>query len=65
MTSTIGISVAKEHLLDAQDNLAEAIKTIRRVGKNFPDLESELSQATSHLHLAKDLMQASGRRLPE
>lgn len=64
MTSTISINVAKEHLLDAQDNLVEAIKTIRRVGKNFPDLESELSQATTHLNLAKELMQVSGRRLP-
>ena len=64
MTSTISISVAKEHLSDAQDNLVEAIKTIRRVGKNFPDLESELSQATTHLNLAKELMQVSGRRLP-
>ena len=64
MTSTISINVAKEHLLDAQDNLVEAIKTFRRVGKNYPDLESELSQATAHLNLAKELMQVSGRRLP-
>ena len=64
MTSSISISVAKEHLSDAQDNLVEAIKTIRRVGKNFPALESELSQATVHLNLAKEMMQVSGRRLP-
>lgn len=65
MTSTIDISVAKEHLTDSQDNIAEALKTIHRVLKSYPILEQELVTATSHLKSARELMGLAGKRLPE
>jgi hypothetical protein len=65
MTSTISADFAKEHLVDGQDNITEAVKTIRRVLKSFPDLEPDLSQATTHLTSARESMQLAVRRLPK
>jgi len=65
MTSTICVDVAKEHLADGQDNINEAVKTIKRVMKSFPDLETDLANATSQLTSARDSIQSAGRRLPK
>lgn len=64
MTSTISPAVAKEHLGDGQDNIAEAIKTIRRVVRSYPDLAPELDQATVNLNVAKESMRLAVQRLP-
>jgi len=64
MTSPIGADVAQEHLADGQDNIAEAVKTIKRVLKSFPDLEPELAQATAQLDAAKTSMRQAAKRLP-
>lgn len=64
MTSTIGVDIAKEHLTDSQDNIAEALKTIHRVLKSYPGLEQELATATVHLKSARDLMGLASKRLP-
>lgn len=65
MTSTISADVAKEHLGDGQDNIKEAVKTIKRVLKSYPDLATELDEATKHLTSAREKMQQAGRRLPK
>lgn len=65
MNSNIGAAVANEHLVDGQDNITEAVKTIKRVLRSFPDLEPELTQATTHLTSAREAMQLAGRRLPK
>lgn len=65
MTRTISVHIAKEHLTDSQDNIAEALKTIHRVLKSYPVLEQELAKATTHLKLARDLMGLAGKRLPD
>ena len=65
MASNIGADVAKEHLVDGQDNIKEAVKTIRRVLKSFPDLAPELDQATTHLTSARESIQLAGQRLPK
>ena len=64
MTSTISAAVAQEHLTDGQDNIKEAVKTIRRVLKSFPDLNPELTQAIDNLTVARESMVQAGRRLP-
>jgi ABC-type branched-subunit amino acid transport system ATPase component len=65
MARSIGADVAQEHLADGQDCVKEAINTIRRVLKSFPDLAPELNQATAQLTLARESMQSAGRRLPK
>jgi len=65
MARNIGADVAQEHLADGQDCVKEAVNTIRRVLKSFPDLEPELTQATTHLTSARESMQLAGRRLPK
>jgi ABC-type transporter Mla subunit MlaD len=65
MTSTIGTAVAREHLADGQDNIMEAVKTIRRVLKSFPDLEPDLTNATTQLNSAKESLRQASGRLPE
>lgn len=65
MTSTISADFAQEHLGDGQDNIIEAVKTIKRVLKSFPDLAPELSQATTHLKSARESIQLAARRLPK
>jgi hypothetical protein len=65
MASNIGADVAAEHLADGQDNIKEAVKTIKRVIKSFPDLQPELEQATAHLTSARESMELAGRRLPK
>lgn len=65
MTSIISAAVAQEHLTDGQDNITEAVKTIRRVLKSYPDLEPELTQATDKLTSARESMAQAGRRLPK
>lgn len=65
MASNIGVDVAKEHLVDGQDNIQEAVKTIKRVLKSFPDLAPELTDATTHLTSARVSMQLAGKRLPK
>jgi hypothetical protein len=65
MASNIGADVAKEHLADGQDNIKEAVNTIRRVLKSFPDLAPELTEATTHLTSARVSMQLAGQRLPK
>lgn len=64
MTSTISAAIAKEHLTDGQDNINEAVKTIKRVLKSFPDLEPELIQASDKLLSARESLVLAGRRLP-
>jgi hypothetical protein len=65
MTSMIGTSVAREHLADGQDNIMEAVKTIKRVLKSFPHLESDLANATTQLNSAKESLRLASDRLPE
>lgn len=65
MTSTISADVAKEHLGDGQDNITEAVKTIKRVLKSYPHLATELGEATTHLTSAREKMQLAGLRLPK
>lgn len=65
MASTIGADIAQEHLADGQDNIKEAVKTIRRVLKSFPDLAPELDAATTHLTSARESMQVAVQRLPK
>lgn len=65
MTSIISIAVAKEHLTDGQDNINEAVKTIKRVLKSFPDLEPDLTQASDKLASARESMALASRRLPK
>lgn len=65
MASTIGPDVAREHLADGQDNIKEAVKTINRVLKSFPDLGPELTKATDQLTSARESMMAAGRLLPK
>jgi ABC-type Fe3+-citrate transport system substrate-binding protein len=65
MSSPIAPNVALEHLTDGQDNIKEAVKTIARVLKSYPELEPELTKATSQLTLARESMQQAGRRLPK
>jgi hypothetical protein len=65
MTSNIGADIAQEHLTDGQDNIGEAVKSIKRVLKSFPQLEPELSKATDDLKSARESMQLAGRRLPK
>jgi len=65
MASTIGADVAKEHLTDGQDNIKEAVNTIKRVLKSFPDLAPELTQATTQLTEARESMQLAYQRLPK
>lgn len=65
MARNISADVAQEHLADGQDCVKEAVNTIRRVLKSFPDLAPELNQATAQLALARESMQSAGRRLPK
>lgn len=65
MTSIISAQVAKEHLGDGQDNIKEALKTIQRVRKSYPDLSTDLDEATAHLTSAREKMQIAGQRLPK
>jgi len=65
MTSTISASIAQEHLGDGQDNIKEAANTIKRVLKSYPELASELDEATIHLASAREKMQLARRRLPK
>lgn len=65
MTSIISAAVAQEHLGDGQDNITEAVTTIKRVLKSYPDLAKELNQATTHLTEAREKMQLAGQRLPK
>lgn len=65
MASTIGADVAKEHLADGQDNIKEAVNTIKRVLKSFPDLAPQLTQATTHLTSARVSLQAASQLLPK
>jgi hypothetical protein len=65
MNNTISTKVAKEHLGDGQDNVIEAVKTIKRVLKSYPDLAPELNQAATHLTSARESMELASRRLPK
>ena len=65
MTIPISPAIAKEHLGDGQDNIAEAVKTIKRVLKSYPHLAPELNAATVHLTSARESMQLADGRLPK
>lgn len=65
MASNIGADVAKEHLVDGQDNIKEAVNTIKRVLKSFPALAPELVDATNKLTMARESIQLAALRLPK
>lgn len=44
---------AHEHLRDGEDTLAECLKTLKRVTKHYPELESVLNLAAGHIDGAK------------
>lgn len=50
---TIKESVAAEHLSDGKDNIAECLKTIKRVEKSFPHLAESLAKASGCLSDAR------------
>lgn len=62
---TIKTSVAAEHLSDGKDNIAECLKTIKRVEKSFPHLADSLAKASACLSGARTaLCEAESQLLP-
>lgn len=52
-TKPIDSKVAREHLRDGEDILVDCTKNLRRVIKNFPELQPKLQQAADHIDAAK------------
>lgn len=54
------VDVAKEHIKDGSDCIAEAMRTIKRVKKNFPQSDEQLTKVEAHLKLAQNILNGEG-----
>lgn len=53
----ITLDVAREHLKDGSDCIAEAMKSVKRVQKNFPSTNEKITLIEDHLKTARTLLQ--------
>lgn len=61
---SMSIDVAKEHIKDGADCIKEAIRSLRRVRKNYPASAQTLEQAETHLAEAESLLRNPDQVIP-
>jgi hypothetical protein len=58
-------AAARENIGDGQDSIREALKSVKRVLRSHPTLESALSQATTQLRAADESLCKARELLPK